>query len=336
MKLENLIGDLRAYNLLEPGTFQHANELMDETWRDTELQFWSFFRDNVETRVQISGPKINYRDNDYLTADGMIYHLMNGVPTLSIVREKDNLVLRHLNDPTNSSFEQLMHTRIYQCDLREAQAAIAAPETVSIDLTKLGHEDESSLTGKKFWVIGSDEQIYHILTFRSDGISSYYHPYNIEEERLLERLYGEATFRNREKISKLISGRADIYVLHPEYVRAHATKSPIAQVCVTNLSNRTMRSTHLNDYKFNLRGTVRPIVSDFTIRDQVVQWSRCYTPEGLGERFQDELLQLSSVSPDLREIKLATIDEVLKCSARFVPEIYRKNFKKKIQELYKC
>ena len=120
--LENMLGNLPdAYRQAVPGTLLHVDELM-----------------NARRLHPITEQGEDLRTLWFYPADGMIYR-MNGneTPELGITREPENLVLRHLNDKTNSSFEQLVQNGNYRADPAEVQQAMAAEGTVIIDLTKL-------------------------------------------------------------------------------------------------------------------------------------------------------------------------------------------------------
>ena len=99
MALETIIGDLKAYSKLKPGTFLHADQLTAEQVQDTGMRRQAFY-----------------------VADGPICSLegQKRTPTLFLTREPHNLVLRHLNDKVNSSFDQLTKTGNFRPNTEEA------------------------------------------------------------------------------------------------------------------------------------------------------------------------------------------------------------------------
>src|SRR3989338_2487334 len=116
-ELETLVDNLRdGYKQLQPGTMLHANQLMAAQVRDASLRTQGFY-----------------------VADGPLYSLegKKKTPTLWLTREKDNLVLRHLDDKVNSSYDKLIDTDNFRPDMEEAQKAMRAKDTLRIDLTKL-------------------------------------------------------------------------------------------------------------------------------------------------------------------------------------------------------
>ena len=117
MALETIIDNLRdGYNQLEPSTFQHADQL---------------------TAAQVKDPSL--RNQCFYTADGPLYSVegKKKTPTLWLTREPYNLVLRHLNDNVNSSYEQLVKTGTFRPGLDEARRAMKAKSTLRIDLSIL-------------------------------------------------------------------------------------------------------------------------------------------------------------------------------------------------------
>src|SRR3989338_7893774 len=110
--LENLEGNLKdAYALAEPGTMLHADELMNERRTNDSLRSVPFY-----------------------TADGNLYFIKDGKPFWAITREPENLVLRHID----AAFPQLTQSHNYYPDLADAEEALAAGDTVLIDVSQLG------------------------------------------------------------------------------------------------------------------------------------------------------------------------------------------------------
>ena len=189
--LVNLEGDLRtAYNQSVPGKNRHVDELTAERITNKAL-----------------------RDQWFYTADGELYSLQKGVPTLDITREKDNLLFRHLNDEVDCSYDQLVHNHNYRADKAEAQAAMNAPETVRIDLSLLPLEEVS------------DEWGYVAIS------TAHYDRLNPEVRKLAERVFGQGqnfvAARKMFKDAGITETRA--YVLIPEYVAQHAEEGPVGR-----------------------------------------------------------------------------------------------------------
>ncbi len=184
--LETIMGNLRAYARLQPCTMLHVDQLMHERRTNPELCNQAFY-----------------------TADGELYFLQGGTPTLAITREKDNLVLRHLDD----AFTQLTTANNYRPDVQEAQQSIKAKETVVIDLTKLrlqGNEVEWQYLG--------------ISTTEYDKL-------NPEERKLAERMYGQGD-EFGASMALLKEARIQetrIYVLNPAYVQKEAAQGPLGR-----------------------------------------------------------------------------------------------------------
>ncbi len=189
MALETVIGNLQSgHNQLEPGTFVHADQLTAEQVRNPSLRTHVFY-----------------------TADGHLYSLEEGVPTLFLTRREHNLVLRHLNDEVDSSYDQLTKTGNYRPDVTEAREAMAAKDTLRIDLTKLRLQ-------------GTDEEWRYLKINTTE-----YDSLNPEERKLAERFYGQGkafdSAMNKLKDAGIENTR--VYVLNPEYVWEQAQDGPV-------------------------------------------------------------------------------------------------------------
>jgi len=78
------------------------------------------------------------RNNVFYTADGNGYFLReDGGVDWAITPEADNLVLRHLDDEVDSSYDQLVHNDNFRPDNAEALAAKNAQGTVVVDVSQL-------------------------------------------------------------------------------------------------------------------------------------------------------------------------------------------------------
>ena len=190
--LENIAGNLRdAYNRAVPGTVLHVDELMNERRTNDALRSQWFY-----------------------TADGIIYRMNDhGTPELGITREPENLVLRHLNDETNSSYDQLVRNYDYRADSAEVQQAMAAESTVIIDLTKLRLQ-------------GNDSDYHYVAVSTTE-----YNNLSTEERKLAERVYGQGNdfTANMNMLKDAGINKTRIFVLNPDYVRKGAAQGPLGR-----------------------------------------------------------------------------------------------------------
>ena len=189
--LETITGNLRAYAQLQPGTMLHVDELMHERRSNLAL-----------------------RDQTFYTADGALYFLQGRTPTLAITREKDNLVLRHLDD----AFTQLTRTKNYRPDVQEAQQSIGAPETVLIDVTKLH--------------LHGDDAEWRYLEISTTN----YNKLRPEERKLVERVYGQGNEFSASMAMLKEAGieETKVYVLNPAYVQKEAVQGPLGRASWLN------------------------------------------------------------------------------------------------------
>ena len=194
--LETITGNLRAYARLEPGTFLHADQLMAEQVKDANL-----------------------RNQTFYVADGPLYSLegQKKTPTLWLTREPHNLVLRHLNDEVNSSYDQLVNNRNYRPNPEEAREAMQAEDTLRIDLMRLHLQ-------------GDDTQWRH-LEISTAKYNKLFHRLNPEERKLAERFYGqgEAFVAAMSVLKERGIDSTKVYVLNPSYVQKEATNDPIGR-----------------------------------------------------------------------------------------------------------
>lgn len=213
--------DLRTgYNQLVPGTFFHADELMAE-----QVEYYMGGQYWTETRAH----GINSLIDHFYVADGPLYSLegKKKTPTLWLTRESSNLVLRHLNDKVNSSYEQFVKNDNFRPDPEEARTAMKAKDTLRIDLTKL-HLQVDTYDGKSYLEIPSAGHRYNIL--------------NAEERKLAERWFGQGeAFVAAMKMVRQFHiyiprrvyvrpGTTRVYVLDPDYVSREAKKGPIGRI----------------------------------------------------------------------------------------------------------
>ncbi|MBS3124325.1 hypothetical protein J4437_06890 [Candidatus Woesearchaeota archaeon] len=201
-QLETIVGNLRAYFQLEPYTMLHADELMAQ---------------------QILNPAI--REQAYYVADFALYTLegtsKNKTPTLWLARhtaqEPNNLILNHLDDAVNSSFEQLTQTNNYRPSLQEAQKVMQASSTLKINLTKL------KLNQK-------DDQFSYMIISTTN-----YNKLNFEQRKLAQMFYGQGTAFDTAMVTLKGAGidTIKVFVLNPTYVQKEAA-NPIGRAAWRN------------------------------------------------------------------------------------------------------
>lgn len=89
------------------------------------------------TEEQVNDPYL--RDETFYLADGILCSIEDGKPTLWFSRhtrtEPNNLILRHLNDKSNSSYNQLKQSGFFSPDVEEARAVMEAKSTLRVDMT---------------------------------------------------------------------------------------------------------------------------------------------------------------------------------------------------------
>ena len=193
-KLENIVGNLR----------DAYKQIVPGTMRHVD-ELMAERRTNPYLRNQWFYP-----------ADGNVYSLdgKERVPTLRITREAVNPVLKNIDD----AFAQFTENENYQVLPTDFETVKAASDTVSIDLTQLGLREEN------------DKEYQHLVIDTSKRLSKY----NVEEQKLLLRIYGPtekdctASMQMlRDSIDKIEETR--IYVLNPKYVTANAKNNAVGR-----------------------------------------------------------------------------------------------------------
>ncbi len=228
MVLETIVDNLRdGYNQLQPGTMLHADQLMAEQVTDASLRGQRFY-----------------------VADGPLYSLQEGVPTLWLTRhtveEQNNLVLRHLNDEVDSSYDQLIKTGNFRADPEEAGQAMKAKGTLRVDLTKLRLQ-------------GANVEWRYLAVSTTS-----YDSLNREERKLAERFYGQgdAFVAAMNTLKEVGISETRVYVLNPAYVQKEAQKGPVGRAAWRSSFNydagSDARDLNVNDLNV-LRG-VRQVV----------------------------------------------------------------------------
>ena len=116
MALENVTGNLLAYKELEPGTFQHADQLTTERRTNHELRSQWFY-----------------------TADGELYTVKKGEHLWVLTREPQNLVLNNIDE----AYRQLTSQGNYFPDAETANTSLEHKDSVVIDLKGLRLENNN-------------------------------------------------------------------------------------------------------------------------------------------------------------------------------------------------
>jgi hypothetical protein len=193
-KLENIPGNLRdAYKQCVPGTFLCTDKLMNE-------------------RRSYSGLRRKW----FYTADGEVYSLDDGVPTLRVTREATNPVLRHLFDKgVCSSYDQLMHKHYYNVTPADFKAVKNSIDTIIVDLTRLR--------------LGGEEKEWRSLAIDT---KRYAEKLNDEERKFAERVYGQGSdfVANMRLLRCGGISMTYIFVLSLDYVKSKAKKGPLGLV----------------------------------------------------------------------------------------------------------
>ncbi len=277
--LVNILGNLQtAHNASVPGTLRHVDQLMTERQTNFSLRSLGFY-----------------------TPDGNLYFMDGEIPKLAMTREADNLVLRHLNDEVNSSYNQLTETGNFFPDPREAEQAIKASATEVFDLTQLQlkkHDAEFSYLA--------------ISTTQYDEL-------NPEQRRLAERVYGKGDdfVANMTMLKEAHIDNTKIFVLNPDYVQEHAKGSPIGRASWLNIfSNDSVFIANDRDVYINVRvrGVRREVVAE-------------------GGAAKIEAVPSAPVAPS--EIRTPTLAETLAVSRQYVPDVAWKAFEVDMGNLYK-
>ena len=218
MELETILGNLRnAYKEVEPGTMLHVDALQAARIKDVSLRTVGFW-----------------------AADGMIYHLVDGFPHLAMTRERENPVLRHIDD----AFAQLGETGNYRPSREDVASALASEQTVDIDLTSLHLQ-------------GNDAECGYLPISPQE-----YSSLNTEERKLAERVHGsgDAFAATMKMLADGGIKETKVYVLNPVYVRKNATEAAIGRASwLNNFNNDSNFSAvvRLISYDSHLRGVRR-------------------------------------------------------------------------------
>ncbi len=223
MILENIVGNLRdAYKQAVPGTVLCVDQLMKERITNPELRSTWFY-----------------------PADGAVYSMDEGIPTLRITREATNPVLKNID----AAFDQLMSKGNYFVSPEDFAAVKSAADTVTIDLTKLRL--------KKY-----NDEYNHLAVNTSKLLSKY----NAEEQKLLERVFGVGDDYTKVmemlRTSPQIIKETKVFVLNSKYVKANAETNPIGRASwldYFNLDSYFLADDRDINYNNRVRGGRREV-----------------------------------------------------------------------------
>lgn len=197
-------GDLRAVSQLVPGSFQHWDELSADRITDPSL-----------------------RDQRFYTADYPQYHSEQGEQYLALARHTrespNNLVLRHLFDKNDGSYDQLVQTGSFRPDPEEARAVLEAADTLKTKLSAL----------RLSIVYSTPRSTYVYLSVRtSDGRvrsdRKYLAP-NEVEKALLERVGITEGFLAALQEEPYRVSETRLYFLNPGYVAEQTRNGFVGQ-----------------------------------------------------------------------------------------------------------
>ncbi len=242
----------------------------------------------------------NLRDRCFYTADGIVYSLQGKkkTPTLAMTRARFNPLFQ---DSTFDEYcQQLLRDRNYRPTTKETKRALSAPDTVVVDLTKLRLQRNDA----EYRHFAIDPQNYNLL--------------NPEEKKLAQRVYGQDDdfVQTMETLAKAGISETRVYILDPDYVRIHATENSFGRASWLvnfNLNSGFDAFVRCINSNGRLRGVHREVV--------VSESAAGAAPE-------------NAVPPAPREIKLATMEQVLAYSVPFVPAVDRARFENGLRKLY--
>ncbi len=258
MTIETIIGDLRAVAQLEDSTFQHWDELSRDQVADASL-----------------------RNRRFYVADFPLYTARKRKPVVALARHTKehphNLVLVHLFDGQNSSYDQLIQTGNFRPNPDEAQAVLDAADTLKMEMSGLR--------------LSGDDNVYRFLRVRTQdgfvgiGEDRYQRP-NEVEQALIQRVGYTREFLDVLRSEPHNIGETRVYLLNPDYVVAEAGEQFVGRAAwryyFIYLANSLARGHGVNSH-FALRG-VRRIVApqgrtekdEIPVAPQEITLADCY------------------------------------------------------------
>ena len=174
---------LDAYQHCVPGTMLCVDQLMTERRTNPDL-----------------------RDLWFYTADGAVYSVDKGKPTLRITREAVNPVLKNIE----AAFTQLTKKHNYRVTPADFMAVQTAPDTVTIDLSALR-------------LSGNEKEWQYLTLDTKKGRQKL----NEEESKLATRC-GYIP-ENLQMLAEARIYETRIYILSPDYVQEEAQDAPLGR-----------------------------------------------------------------------------------------------------------
>ncbi len=251
--LEMIEGNLRdAYKQCVPGTMQHIDQLMNERRTNPELRNLWFYTANGNAYCNEGKEQVLYICRE-MTADGS---------------QILNPVLKNIDD----AFTQLAIKHNYRVSQVDFEAIKNDSNTVRVVLNNL------SLQGNE-----KERRYLAISTTNYDTL-------NAEERKLAEHVYGQRTdfVENMKMLKDAGITKTKVYVLNPDFVKAHATESPIARASWLNSfydNSNFNASGRIIDYNDRVRGVRREVVVAAGDAPRVVNPFDQQTVRDLGTQF---------------------------------------------------
>lgn len=202
--IETITGDLKAVARLVPKTLQHWDEL---------------------SRDQTADPSLG--EQAYWVGDYPQYDRKTSEPMLYLARLPHNLVIQHLFDKENSSWEQLLDGRkgyFFRPAQDEAQAVVEAADTLPVPLRALRLQ-------------GTDGQYRFLQVRTEDGLvntspdpeNPRYERSITEEQQLIERAGYTLPFLKTLQNSRWEISATNIYVLNPDFASGVTAEGPVGR-----------------------------------------------------------------------------------------------------------
>ena len=258
MTIETIIGDLKAVAQLVPDTLQYLDELSLDQTADHSLC-----------------------EKAYWVADYPQYGRKGGEPMLYLARLPHNLMIRHLFDKENSSWQQLLNEKtgyFFHPIQDEAQAVVEAADTLPVPLRALrlygtGHQYSSLHTSYQYRYLQVRTEDGFVNTSPDPRNPRYEQPM-VEEQQLLERVGYTLPFLKTMRNSRQKISVTNLCVLTPDFAFRVTADGPIGRAawrysfinCVDSLAVDNLVGSH-----FGLRG-VRLVVTPqgHTLKNGVV------------------------------------------------------------------
>jgi len=250
------------------------------------------------------------RNKWYYTPDGEVYSVDDGVETWRVTREASNPVLNHIDE----AFPQLLSTGNYKVSETDFAAVKAAADTLTVKIADLMLQGDNSeygfiqvrtkdglvWTGKKDW---RGREVYESANATQNAV--------INRFGFTQEYLGLLHDRKKNEIRDIEVIR--IFALKPDYVKEAAKDGPMGRASWLYYfysSSIFYADGHSISNDGRLRGVRREVIA-----------------EG------DALKNKVPCAP--QEVRLATMDEIRKYSAPFVPELLRAQYEAGLNSLGK-